>query len=393
MVPAPATAAPTSLSSSARPARPARSPSPRPSRQQAAPSASAPTPRPISPSLKAPSRPRSPFLKTATRRTSPERATLIRSKPDSPLSRTPRYRSPPPRSPRDRSPMSSNRIRDMPPRGPRDGTPKRPLSPARAQHPSVDDHRDRDSRDTRPARGHSPIRTSAARIRTPPRGPAADRRGHSPPRQPRALPPRDRSPMQIDSKDVASRDTPSRPNDHQAKTPITPLGPRAGPRGPAPSTTTPAPSGATDSSFAPPTGPKNMVVPTGPRAGGYHHHTPYRGGYHGNSTSHPPPPPRQPQQPPPLIVGPPIIKGGQLLPPINAEASERLHRLRIDQVKLDEEVRVASDKLRKSLIEWDKGELELQIVSTRLDIWEKAAEEGYVEDPDLEGYSNGTHEK
>ncbi|KAF3927177.1 hypothetical protein ABW20_dc0102783 [Dactylellina cionopaga] len=199
--------------------------------------------------------------------------------------------------------------------------------------------------------------------------------------------------MQIDSKEPMPRDTPSRPADPRdsVKPATTPAGPRASIRGtPAPATPT---SGSSDTPFAPPTGPKNMVVPTGPRAGGYHH-TPYRGGYHGSSgsMSHVPPPPRQPTQPPPpLVVGPPIKPGGQLLPPLNAEVAERLNRLRADQSKLEEEVRIAQEKQRKSLMEWERGELELTTLSMRVDILEKASMEGYVEGNAMDGYTNGIH--
>ncbi|EPS38962.1 hypothetical protein H072_7281 [Dactylellina haptotyla CBS 200.50] len=385
-----------------RPSRPHSPSSPRPSRQPIASVAQSSAPgRPASPSHKPPSRPLSPPTRPSGRRTSPERATLLRSKPDSPPTRTPQQHSPlPPRSSREHSPIGSSRMRDPVSRGsiPRDGTPKRPLSP-RTQHAPSQGTRT-PLHDSRAPRGHSPPRrpTSTAtppynRPRSPPRGPAADRRPPSPPRQPRAQRPRSKSPMQIDSKETSSsRDTPSRPPDPRdaAKPPITPIGPRATLRG-TPASATPV-SGSSETPFAPPTGPKNMVVPTGPRAGGYHHHTPYRGGYHGSSISHPPPQPRPTQvTQQPLVVGPPVKPGGQLLPPMNPEIAERLHRLRVDQAKLEDEVRMAQEKQRKSLLEWEKGERELATLSMRVDILEKASMEGYIEGNGMDGYTNGIH--
>ena len=109
--------------------------------------------------------------------------------------------------------------------------------------------------------------------------------------------------------------------------------------------------------------------------------------------THPPPPPRQATQAPQqLVVGPPIKLGGQLLPPTNAEVADRLHRLRVDQAKLEDEVKLAQEKQRKSLMEWERGERELATLSMRVDILEKASMEGYVEgSTGMDGYTNGIH--
>ena len=95
------------------------------------------------------------------------------------------------------------------------------------------------------------------------------------------------------------------------------------------------------------------AIPTGPRAGNF----PYRSSL-----------PTQSPRYPPIINGPgAIIPGGRLHPPFDKASEERLVRLRAEQVKLEEEVRISQDKKRKGMYSWDKSRREAEIANSKVE--------------------------
>jgi hypothetical protein len=125
--------------------------------------------------------------------------------------------------------------------------------------------------------------------------------------------------------------------------PQPPIGPRRG-------STTNGPSTATSAATPPPT-----AIPTGPRAGNF----PYRTSL----------PTQAPARYTPAIQGPgALITGGRLLPPIDRASEDRLARLKLEQIKLEEEVRISQEKKRKGMYAWEKTRREAKIAHFRAEV-------------------------
>lgn len=73
----------------------------------------------------------------------------------------------------------------------------------------------------------------------------------------------------------------------------------------------------------------------------------------------------------PAVTGPgTLIPGGKLLPAVDKASEDRLTRLRAEQIKLEEEVRVSQEKKRRGLYSWEKSKREAEIASYRVDVAE-----------------------
>ncbi|KAK0708986.1 hypothetical protein B0T26DRAFT_742592 [Lasiosphaeria miniovina] len=296
-----------------------------------------------------------------------------RSRARSPIRRPSPRRSPPRRSP----------LRYVSPR--RDDRSERARSP----------RRDYDARDNRPTLAKSPPRGPAA-LRAPPTGPSATRNFSTPTAQ--STPNRHTQPASGPSRlDVTS-----------------PTIPPAGPRGYVPpsrgsfaprggrggwSTMPPRhmPSGQSVSPTIPPTGPGG--IPTGPRASGASSaaaapgttsasspslgskpfNPPTGPAAHAHAHAHSAAPPRPTLAQNLLASMPPIIPGGKIDPaavPLTTGVIRELdahHRkLKEDEERIRDEMKMRQEKLRKSLRQWDKMERESKAFELKSDLSEKS---------------------
>ncbi|KAI5787201.1 hypothetical protein EDC01DRAFT_631568 [Geopyxis carbonaria] len=215
-----------------------------------------------------------------------------------------------------RSPPS--RVRS-PPRGPRNGISPQPPINGSAIHPD---------------RLHQLASSTNGFSSTPPRGPAGN--GRPPPTQSRGG---------GHTGYGTPRVQPQIPPTNATRTPIPqrnglPMGPRRG-------------SAATGASGTPP-----PAIPTGPRAGNF----PYR------STLPTPAPIRYA----PAASGPgATIPGGRLLPAFDKASEERLARLRADQAKLEEDVKILQERKRKGLFQWERTKREAEKEGFRAEVAEQ----------------------